>query len=165
MAKASVEVKFDADFAKEFNSAMNQLESHMRINAIDEAVKEGAKPVVVAVKRFVPHGDPADRKKMSSKVRNKWKNYQPLHKVIQSVIRKGKYGAMAVIGASYSRGGGHANLFASDHKRWNFWDRSEASGKLVRKFMKLAHDDSKQASLAAMRASLKASLERFRVRG
>lgn len=165
MAKAMIQIFMDEDFHKEFENAITQLETYMRIKAIDAAVRAAAKPAEAAVKRYVPHGNPQNRKKMSKAAREDWSNYNPLHKIIKTVVRKGKYGAIATVGPSYDLGGGHGNLYGSDHKKRFLWGKDTGSGKAVRQFIKLANDESHPLQRAAFRASMKESLERFRVRG
>lgn len=158
--KAYVYIETPEELANEFDALLKQMDVFLRFNAVDTAVRAGAKPMKAAVMRHVPRGNPENRKRQSAKVRRRYAASRPLHTTISTQIRKGKFGAMAVIGAEFYTGR-HANFFARNHKRWALWNHSERDTKVVRQFMKIAQDEAKEESLAAIRNSLVKSLEEF----
>lgn len=158
--KAFIKVETPDELMREFDTLIKSMDVFMRMKAVDAAVRAGAKPVKAAVMRHVPKGKPENRQLQSAKVRDQFKASRPLHTTIGTVVRRGNYGALAMVGADFYTGR-HANLFASDHESWKTWGNKYKDTKIVRQFMKLAQDESMDAAMNAVRTSLVKSLEEF----
>lgn len=158
--KASIGMELVGD--KELIKAINALNWQVKNKVTDKAVRDGAKPIRVAMKANAPDSRrTGSREKQSTSTRSKWKNTARLKTVIKSVVRKYEKGAIGIIGPSYSDGGGHGNFFSPvTHKRKVLWGKEprSAASRVINRFVKDTVDQTQEQSRAAMIQSIKKSM-------
>lgn len=150
--KASVGLTVMND--KEVLDLFKKLDTEVRFKVCDKAMRAAARPVHTKMRMLVPDSRRTkSRELQSQKTRQRWVNSKPLYTTIATVIRKFRTGAKAIVGPSWSDGGGHGNFFSKDHPRAVYWGRDavQASKKsrTVNQFVKRAADQAAPAAKAA----------------
>jgi hypothetical protein len=158
MRKASVGMSMVND--KELIAAIKELDKLVQFKVVDNALKAGAKPVNAAMKVNAPDSrKTGSRKKQSRASKTKWSGSRPLRSTIRTVVRKQETGAIALVGPSYSEGGGHGNLFSKDHKRKVLWGRGTKAIRQVNRFVKHTADQTAGAAKAAIIAEVRKEID------
>ena len=130
-----------------------------------QALEAGSAPVQAAVTANAPDSNiTQSRKKQSTKTKQKWSGSKKLNTTIRNVVRTRKKagitaGMVALIGPSYSDGGGHGNLFSKDHKRKVLWGRDGGTIRTVNQFVKRSADESKAAAEAAIVSAVRSGID------
>lgn len=147
---------------------IKQLEAlaiHVREKIGQDALRAGTVSVEAAVIAYAPDSDrTGSREKQSKETRRKWAGAKKLKNTIRSVVRTRKKagitaGMLALVGPSYSEGGGHGNLFSKDHKTAVYWGVDSRQARQVNQFVKRAADQSRSAAAAAVMQSVKSGIE------
>lgn len=158
MSKASVgmELLNGSDLIK----AIEKLDAMVRIKVTDKAVRAGAAPIRKQMRANAPDSRrTGSLERQSQGTRSKWKNAARLKNVIRAVNRKTPSGTIALVGPSYSDGGGHGNLFSRDHKRTVLWGRDTGSTRTVNQFVKATADQTRSAAMSAMMQVIKREID------
>lgn len=147
-----------------FLKQLENLTMEVQQEVIADAMKAGTKPIEQAMVPNTPEST-GSREKQSGTTKQKWSGSKKLKTTIRSVVRKRTRfgmvsGAIGLVGPSYSDGGGHGNLFASNHKRKVLWGRDSGSPRIVNQFVKKTADQSKAAAQSALQRALKAGIDR-----
>lgn len=151
----------DAQLLKQLEALAIQVREKVGKQALDA----GVKPVQAAVTANAPDSDLTEsRKKQSQKTKRKWAGSKKLNTTIRGVVRTRKKagitaGMIALVGPSYSDGGGHGNLFSKDHKRKVLWGRDGGTIRSVNQFVKKSADESKAAAEAAIVYAVKTGID------
>jgi hypothetical protein len=143
--------------------ALEHLSYVVQTTVIENAMQAGAVPVEAAMIANTPDSD-GSRDKQSDKTKRRWSGANRLKTTIRSVVRpRVKFGTLvgryALVGPSYSHGGGHGNLFSKDHKRKVLWGRDAGTIRKVNQFVKRTADETKAAASAAVTSALKSGIE------
>lgn len=162
-AKHGVSVGMELIDADKFFQALEKLEYEIQSTVIEDAVTAGTKPVLTAMIANSPESK-GSRDRQSTKTKSKWSGSRTLKTTMRAVVRrKTKFGQLvgriALVGPSYSDGGGHGNLFSKDHKRKVLWGRDSGTIRAVNQFVKKTADETRAAAAAAVNASLKAGID------
>lgn len=151
----------DAQLLKQLEALAIQVREVIGERALDA----GIKPVQASVTANAPDSNiTQSRKKQSEKTKRKWSGSKKLNTTIRGVVRTRKKagitaGMIALIGPSYSDGGGHGNLFSKDHKRKVLWGRDGGTIRSVNQFVKRAADESRSAAEAAIVSAVKSGID------
>lgn len=149
-ASVGLSVLNDADVM----AILQKIDREVRFDVSDKAMRAAAKPIRSKMRAIVPDSRRTNSRALqSNRTRQKWANSNPLYTTLATVVRKFRYGAKALVGPSYSDGGGHGNLFSRDHPKAVYWGRDavQASKKsrTVNRFVKRAADEAGAAAKAA----------------
>jgi hypothetical protein len=147
----------------EFKFALAQLEYFTQREIIEDAIRAGAKPVHTAMVANAPQST-GSRDKQSASTKSKWAAARKLKTTIRTVVRLRTHysrivGRYALVGPSYSEGGGHGNLFSKDHTRKVLWGRDSGAVRQVNQFVKKTSDETMYAALNAVNASLRSGFK------
>jgi hypothetical protein len=139
---------------KDVNDLLKKLEKNVLYVVSDKAMRAAAKPIRSKMRSIVPDSRRTNSRALqSNKTRQRWANSSPLYTTLKTVVRKMRYGAKAIVGPSYTDGGGHGNLFSRDHPRAVYWGRDavQASKKsrTVNRFVKRSADEAGAAAKGA----------------
>jgi hypothetical protein len=148
----------------EFLDRLAQFGYEVELEVTEIAVREAMEPVLASVIANTPVST-GSRDKQSKSTKDKWKNSGQLKMAIRSVVRSrtrfgAKAGALGLVGPSYNDGGGHGNLFATNHKRKVLWGRDASSTRTVNQFVKKSADESRGRANAALNRALKREIDR-----
>jgi hypothetical protein len=161
MAKASIGMQLlDGD---KLIKQLEKLAGDVGTNVVHDAIEAGTRPVLAAMIANAPESS-GSRDKQSKLARNRWSGSKKLKTTIKAVVRKRlKFGiangATGLVGPSYSDGGGHGNLFASDHKRKVNWGKDVGSVRIVNQFVKRTADQTASQAMAAVQAELRRGID------
>ena len=138
--------------------ALETLTHEVQTKVVHDAIEAGTKPVLSAMIANTPESS-GSRDRQSTGTRQKWSGSKKLKTTIKAVVRRRtKFGvvsgAVALVGPSYSDGGGHGNLFAKDHKRKVLWGRDGGSVRVVNQFVKKTADETQAQATSAVMSAL-----------
>lgn len=160
MAKRKASVGMAVVNAEELRGVLDQFDTLVRHKVMDRVLRAGTRPVASAMRANAPSSAATgSRRKQSKKTRARFANSKPLKTTIRAVVRKGERRSIALVGPSYTHGGGHGNFFASDHKRKVLWGRQTGAPRKMNQFVKATADQTSGAATAAMIAAAKKELE------
>ena len=144
---------------------LEKIAEQVRERISRQALEESTEPVEAAVIAYAPDSDlTGSRDKQSADTKKKWARSRKLNKTIKSVVRTRRRagvtaGMLALVGPSYSDGGGHGNFFSKDHERMVLWGVDAGNVRRVNQFVKRAADESKDIALNVLVMSAKAGID------
>jgi HK97 gp10 family phage protein len=141
-----------------FLKQLEKLTAKVQNDVVHDAVEAGTRPILAAMIPNTPESS-GSRDKQSKTTKQRWSGSKKLKNTIRAVVRKRTRfgvvsGAIGLVGPDYKSGGGHGNLFASDHKRRVYWGRDAGGTRQVNQFVKKTADQSRSAASSALRAAL-----------
>jgi len=139
---------------KEVQDLFKKLDTEVRFKVCDKAMRAAARPVQTKMRMIVPDSRRTNSRKLQSqKTRQRWSGSKPLHTTLATVVRRFRTGAKAIVGPSWSDGGGHGNLFSKDHARAVYWGRDAVQAskrsRTVNQFVKRSADEASGAAKSA----------------
>jgi hypothetical protein len=139
---------------KEVQDLFKKLDTQVRYTVCDKAMRSAARPVLTKMLMLVPDSRSTNSRKLQSqRTRQRWSGSKPLHTTIMTVVRRFRTGAKAIVGPSWSDGGGHGNLFSKDHARAVYWGRDAVQAskrsRTVNQFVKRSADEASGAAKSA----------------
>ena len=164
MAKGKASVGLQMTNDKALLDTLQKLVVEVQTRVVMDAISAASKPVEQAMIANTPESS-GSRNRQSASTKSKWAKSRKLKTTIRSVTRrKMRYGvqngALALVGPSYSEGGGHGNLFSKDHKRKVLWGRDSGVVRQVNQFVKRTADETRGQAESVLVAALKSGIDR-----
>lgn len=158
-------VSFELAGDQELVKALQAISFGANYDMPAKVLLEASRPMEAAVRLNAPDSrKTGSRKKQSRKTKALFSSSKPLHTTITTVTRQmRRYGVVAgsyaLVGPSYTHGGGHGNFFASQHKDQQWWGKPARASRIVNQFVKRAADQTKDQCRSVMVAAIKRELD------